>query len=123
MKKAVAFIVLFLLNLSLAVADDAPLFTSNRPPAFYNVYSAPGRKSFFACHTWKFGSPQVIGQIAAFGRFADAYPVIHIDRERDLVLVLPSVLVEKRCDAPVHAQPTLDLARFLQRAAAAASCR
>jgi hypothetical protein len=65
-------------------ADDSALFTSNRPPAFYNVYAAPGRKSFFACHTWEFGSPQVIGQIAAFGRYADAYPVVHIDRARDL---------------------------------------
>ncbi len=26
----------------------------------------------------------MIGQIAAFGRYADAYPVIHIDRARDL---------------------------------------
>lgn len=72
------------LEFAVRVADDAPLFSSNRPPAFYNVYAAPGRKSFFACHTWKFGSPQVIGQIAAFGRYADAYPVIHIDRECDL---------------------------------------
>ena len=54
------------------------------PPSFYNVYAAPGRKTFFACHRRKFGSPQVIGQIAAFGRYVDAYPVIHIDRKRDL---------------------------------------
>lgn len=72
------------LEFSIRVAEGSALFVTNQPPAFYNVYSAPGRKSFFACHTWKFGSPQVIGQIAAFGRYVDAYPVIHIDRERDL---------------------------------------
>lgn len=72
------------LEISVRAADGAPLFAANRPPAFYNIYSAPGRKSFFACHAWKFGSPQVIGQIAAFGRYVDAYPVIHIDRARDL---------------------------------------
>ncbi len=72
------------LEFAVRAADDAPLFAVSKPPAFYNVYSAPDRKSFFTCHTWKFGSPQVIGQIAAFGRYADAYPVIHIDRARDL---------------------------------------
>ena len=72
------------LEFAVRVADGAPLFASNRPPGFYNVFSAPGRKTFFLCHTWKFGSPQVIGQIAKFGRYVDAYPVIHIDRERDL---------------------------------------
>ena len=72
------------LEFTVRTADDEPLFASNRPPPFYNVYSAPGRKTFFLCHTWKFGSPQVIGQIAEFGRYVDAYPIIHIDRERDL---------------------------------------
>jgi len=72
------------LEFAVSAADGATLFAASRPPAFYNIYSAPGRKTFFACHTWKFGSPQVIGQIAAFGRYADAYPVIHIDRSRDL---------------------------------------
>lgn len=64
--------------------DDSPLFTSRRLPSFYNVYSSDGRKGFITCHTWKFGSPQVISQIAEFGRYVDAYSVIHIDRARDL---------------------------------------
>ena len=72
------------LEVAVRTADGEPRFRSNRPPSFYNVYSAPGRKTFFACHRRKFGSPQVIGQIAAFGRYVDAYPVIHIDRKRDL---------------------------------------
>ena len=72
------------LEFAVRTADGGPAFRSNRPPSFYNVYAAPGRKTFFTCHTWKFGSPQVIGQIAAFGRYVDTYPVIHIDRERDL---------------------------------------
>lgn len=72
------------LEYAVRAADGAPLFTSNRPPAFYNVYAAPGRKSLFVCHMWKFGSPKVIGQIAAFGCYVDSFPVVHIDRARDL---------------------------------------
>lgn len=72
------------LEFAVRTAEGAPPFSVNKPPGFYNIYSAPGRKSCLACHTWKFGSPQVISQIAAFGRYVDAYPVIHIDRARDL---------------------------------------
>lgn len=65
-------------------SDDETWFSRNHLPTLYNVFSSKGRKSYIACHSWKFGSPQVISQIATFGRYVDAYPVIHIDRERDL---------------------------------------
>jgi len=68
-------------------------FCHHHLPSLYNVYSAPDRKSFFSCHTWKFGSPQVISQIARFGRYVDCYPVVRLDRRRNigesLVLVNP----------------------------------
>ncbi|MEZ5670402.1 MAG: hypothetical protein R3F55_23810 [Alphaproteobacteria bacterium] len=64
--------------------DDTPLFAGRRLPSFYNIYSGERRKGFVTCHTWKFGSPQVISQIALFGRYVDAYSVIHIDRRRNL---------------------------------------
>lgn len=72
------------LEFSVCAANDQQLFNSNQLPGFYNVYEGPGLKSFFTCHTWKFGSPQVISQIAKFKRYVDAYPVIHIDRDLDL---------------------------------------
>jgi hypothetical protein len=72
------------LEFGIRAADGQPVFTERRLPSHYNVYTAPDAKSFFTCHTWKFGSPQVISQIAKFGRYVDAYSVIHIDRARDL---------------------------------------
>lgn len=72
------------LEYGVRAVDDAPLFIGRRLPSFYNIYSGDGRKGFVTCHTWKFGSPQVISQIARFGRYVDAYSVIHIDRRRDL---------------------------------------
>lgn len=72
------------LEFGIRAVDGEELFINKRLPGFYNIHTSPGRKSFFTCHTWKFGSPQVIGQIARFGRYVDAYTVIHIDRSRDL---------------------------------------
>ena len=100
-----------LLEFGIRAIDDTPLFTARRLPSFYNVYSGPGRKSFLLCHAWKFGSPQVISQIARFGQYVDAYPVIHIDRARDLgdslVLINPyrkailaRILTQDRADLP-----------------------
>lgn len=100
-----------LLEFGIRAMDDAPLFTARRLPSFYNVYSGPGRKSFLLCHAWKFGSPQVISQIARFGQYVDAYPVIHIDRARDLgdslVLINPyrkailaRILTQDHADLP-----------------------
>jgi hypothetical protein len=99
------------LEFGIRAIGEAPLFTARRLPSFYNVYSGPGRKSFLLCHAWKFGSPQVISQIARFGQFVDAYPVVHIDRARDLgdslVLVNPyrkaivaRILTQERADLP-----------------------
>ncbi len=61
-----------------------PVFLSKRPFAFYTVFSAVGKKSFLTDNTFKFGSPPVIDQIAMFGRFTDSYPIVHVDRMRDL---------------------------------------
>jgi hypothetical protein len=121
-----------LLEFGIRATDDAPLFTARRLPSFYNVYSGPGRKSFLLCHAWKFGSPQVISQIARFGQYVDAYPVIHIDRERDLgdslVLINPyrkailaRVLTQDRADLPrIRIDPlsvvTVNLAEVLSPA-------
>ena len=99
------------MEFGIRAVDDTPLFTSRRLPSFYNVYTGPGRKSFLLCHAWKFGSPQVISQIARFGQYVDAYPVIHIDRQRDLadslVLINPyrkpilaRILTHERSDLP-----------------------
>lgn len=81
------------LEFGIVAAGNNLIFASKHLPSFYNVYAAPGRKSFFTCHTWKFGSPQVISQIAKYRQYVDAYPVIHVDRERgfgdSLVLVNP----------------------------------
>jgi hypothetical protein len=65
-------------------ADEREIFASKAALPFYAVYSAPGKKSFFSDNAYKYGSPPVISQIAAFGRFVDGYPVVHLDRDRDL---------------------------------------
>lgn len=73
-----------MLEFGVRSADDTPIFRRKALPNFYNVFDGAGRKPFFTCQTWKFGSPQVISQIAKYGKYVDAYPVIHIDRARDL---------------------------------------
>jgi len=81
------------LELSLDTLDERPLLRSKAAVGFYSIYSKPGKKSFFADNAYKYGSPPVIGQIAAFGRFVDGYPVVHLDRVRDfghsIVLINP----------------------------------
>ena len=64
--------------------DREPLFTEKNPLNFYSIYAAPGQKSYFSDNAWKMAAPPVIQQIAEYGRFADAYPAISIDRDRDL---------------------------------------
>lgn len=64
--------------------NGAPIFTSRRVLSFYAIYSKPGKKSFFSDNAYKFGAPAVINQIARFGRYVDGYPVVHLDRDRDL---------------------------------------
>jgi hypothetical protein len=81
------------LEFGIRSADDSPAFTTKRLPGIYNLFTGDGVKSFVTCQAWKFGSPQVITQIAALGRYVDAYSVIHIDFDKDigdsLVLINP----------------------------------
>ena len=81
------------IEFSFASRNGSEIFLSKQPLSFYSIYSKPGKKSFFVDNIHKFGSPPVINQIAEFGRFTDGYPVVHIDRDRDmgesLILVNP----------------------------------
>jgi hypothetical protein len=74
-------------------ANASQIFETKRPLSFYSVYSSPGKKSFLTDNSYKFGSPPVIDQIAKFGRYNDSYPIVHIDRTRDigesLILINP----------------------------------
>jgi hypothetical protein len=65
-------------------ADDRDIFPSKAVLGFYAIYSSPGKKSFFSDNAYKYGAPPIISQIAAFGKFVDGHPVIHLDRDRDL---------------------------------------
>lgn len=65
-------------------ADGSDIFPSKAVLGFYAIYSSPGKKSFFSDNAYKYGSPPIISQIAAFGKFVDGYPVVHLDRDRDL---------------------------------------
>ena len=56
------------------IDSDEPLFISNRVIPFYAISD----------NAYRYASPQVITQIAAFGKYVDTYSVVHIDRERDL---------------------------------------
>lgn len=72
------------LELSFVAGNDAPIFRTNRVAGFYTIYSKTGKKSFFSDNAYKYGSPPVIAQIAEFGAFIDGYPLIHLDRKKDL---------------------------------------
>lgn len=89
------------LEFGIRTADGTRAFNQRHLPSVYNSYSKASQKSFFSCHTWKFGSPQVISQIAKFRRYIDCYPVVSLDLEKDigesLVLMNPyqkAILVE-----------------------------
>lgn len=75
------------------VEDGDIQFVSNRPLLAYSFYSASGKKGFLSDNAYKFSSPPVIAQIAAYGRFVDTYSVVRLDRERDygdsLILINP----------------------------------
>jgi hypothetical protein len=75
------------------VEDGDIRFAGNTPLLAYSFYSAAGKKSFLSDNAYKFSSPPVIAQIAAYGRFVDTYSVVRLDRERDygdsLVLINP----------------------------------
>lgn len=72
------------LELGFRAADESDIFASKSVLGFYAVYSRPGKKSFFSDNAYKYGSPPIISQIATFGKFIDGYPVVHLDRDRDL---------------------------------------
>lgn len=71
------------LELSFRAEDEREVFTSKAAIGFYTIYTGPGKKSFFSDNAYKYGAPPIISQIAAFGRFVDGYPVVHLDRDRD----------------------------------------
>src|SRR5687767_2230379 len=65
-------------------ADGRAIFSSKAPISLYAIFTKPGKKSFFSDPAYKYGSPTVIDQMAEFGQFVETYPVIHLDRKRDL---------------------------------------
>src|SRR6185503_17834251 len=72
------------LELSFRAEDGTPIFRDTSVINFYSIYLKEGKKSFFSDNAYRYGSPPTIDQIAAFGKYIDAYPVIHLDRKRDL---------------------------------------
>jgi hypothetical protein len=72
------------LEIGFRADDGKPMFRDTRVVGFYAIYSKANKKSFFSDNAFRYGSPPIINQIAAFGRYIDAYPVIHVDRKRDL---------------------------------------
>jgi hypothetical protein len=72
------------LEIGFRADDGKPMFSDQRVIGFYAIYSKPGKKSFFSDNAFRYGAPPTINQIAAFGKYVDAYPVIHLDRRRDL---------------------------------------
>ena len=65
-----------------SVADEA-IFSSNIQPSFYAIFTAPGRKSFFSDSGVKFGLAIVANQVRAYGKYADCYLPVSIDRDVD----------------------------------------
>lgn len=68
---------------SFRIQDDAPLFVTNSVLPFYSIYNKAGKKSFFSDNAYLYASPPVIAQIAEYGEYIDAYPVVRVDRDRD----------------------------------------
>jgi hypothetical protein len=72
------------LEIAITARGGARIFDAKRPVSYYAIYSKPGKKSFFSDSAYKFGAPPVIEQIARYGRYVDNYPMVHLDRARDL---------------------------------------
>jgi hypothetical protein len=70
--------------LSIQSIDGSPVFAGKNVIGFYAIYTKPGKKSFLADNGYKYGSPPLISQIAMFGRYVDGYPVVRLDRDRDI---------------------------------------
>jgi hypothetical protein len=71
-------------ELHCTAVDGRSIFSSKTPLSLYVIYTKPGKKSFFSDPHYKYGSPPVIDQMAEFGQYVETYPVIHLDRARDL---------------------------------------
>lgn len=72
------------LELEAKSADGSEIFSSKQVFGLYSIFGKDGKASFFSDNAYKYGSPPVINQMARFRVYVDTYPVIHIDRERDL---------------------------------------
>jgi hypothetical protein len=99
-------------ELSMTSGNNDPVFASKRVFGMYTIYSKTGKKSFLSDNSYKYGSPPVIAQIAKFGKFIDSYPVIHLDRFRNLGETLVLINPYKR---PVLAKVSTFDARELPR--------
>lgn len=69
---------------SFTAVDGSLIFAVKDSVTFYAIYSKPGKKSYFTDTAYRYASPPTIEQIAAFGRFVEMYPVVHLDRDRNL---------------------------------------
>lgn len=92
--------------------SGGPIFYDKQVLAFYAIYTAPGKKSFFSDNAYKYASPPVISQIAQYGQFLDGYPVVHLDRDHDLGATL--MLINPYSKAVVAKVVTYD-GRSLER--------
>jgi hypothetical protein len=67
----------------LEITAAEPCFASRMPLPNYAIAWRIGGKSILASTAYKYGSPQIIEMMSAFGSFVEAFPAVHIDRERD----------------------------------------
>ena len=72
------------LEMAVESSDGSAVFSHKTVFGLYSVYSKPGKKSFLSDNAYKYGAPPIVSMMARFRRFVDTYPVVHLDRERDL---------------------------------------
>lgn len=72
------------LEISISSLNGDYIFTSQRPLSIYAIYSKAGKKSFFSDVSFRYASPPIIDQVAAFGKYVDTYPITHLDKARNL---------------------------------------
>jgi len=72
------------LEIEAVSADESKIFSSKRVFGLYTCFGKDGKASFFSDNAYKYGAPPVINQMARFRRYVDTYPVINIDRTRDM---------------------------------------
>lgn len=100
------------LEMAVVSLEEKPIFRTKAVFGLYSIYSKSGKKSFFSDNAYKYGSPPTIAQMAEFGQYVDAYPVIHIDKTRDLGETLVLINPYKR---PILARVTTHDDRSLPR--------